>query len=169
VSKRNWLEVPHIVRNRQTRKWPTYAMRGGIVGAGVCCLGAIVLIPHPLFHLLTASAILFLGASLGCALFVLLSRPVHKIVLGDRMEIWPGRRRYPLSDIEQIEFRSGPEDDYEDATYGDETRKARIAVRSVYRTSSINLSLNPADAAKLIRWANEHEIRMSGAGTDRIS
>ena len=167
MSKRTWAEVPHIIRNMQTRQWPAHVMRVGIIGAGFCCLCAVVLVPHPFFHLLTAAAILFLLAALGCALFVLLSRPIHKIVIGERMETWPGRNCYSLTDIEQIEFISEPEDDYQELTPGNEIRKARLTVRSPYRTFSFNLSLSPPDASKLLRWASKYEIRVIGAVASR--
>ena len=125
---------------------------------------AIKTIPHPIYYFFTLAAILFLAAALGIALGILVSRPIHKIVLGDRLEIWPGRRRYPLPDIQQIELISSPEEDYHEPTDGPALQQVRVTIRSMYRAFSVTVQLSLTDVEKLSRWANKHEIRLIGAG-----
>lgn len=164
MSDRKWIDVPIVIRNLRQRRWPAWAMRGCILSAGMACLGAVNTIPHPIYYFFTLAAILFLTVALGIALGILVSRPIHKIVLGDRLEIWPGRRRYPLPDIQQIERISSLEEDYNEPTDGPTLQQVRVTIRSIYRAFSVTVQLSPTDVEKLSRWANKHEIRLIGAG-----
>jgi len=138
-----------------------------MLSSGICCLLAIAFIklgvPRQISVLLLIPALLGVLAAVWFAIDLLVKRPVDKVLLGDGMQLWPSRAKYSIHEVSQIEFVTGPVQDYAEIDSLDNNRETQITVqtRSGYR--SIRLSFDPSDAARLTEWARENGIPIVGA------
>lgn len=124
-------------------------MRVCLLSAGICCLLAILLIkigvPRQFAVLLLLPALLGVFGAIWFAIDLLFKRPIDKVLLGDSMQLWPGRTTFASHDVSQIEFAAGG-------------RAARITVRSQWNFRSINLVLDDTDTVRLVDWAKEKGV-----------
>ena len=159
--------VPVVIRNLKPRRWPTVVMRLCLLCAGISCLLAIVAtsngVPHDVVLILAAPAILGVIGSVGFAIALLIRQPVEKIVLGEWLETWPDKKRYPLRDVVQIEFPSGLEDDYAETNLARPSRDVWMALKARFRSRPLRLTISGTDAVRLVEWATRKGIRLVGA------
>jgi hypothetical protein len=159
--------VPVVIRNLKPRRWPTMVMRLCLLCAGISCLLAIVAtsngVPHNVVLLLAAPAGLGVVGAVGFAIALLVHQPIEKVVLGVWLETWPGKTRYQVRDVVQIEFVSGPEDDYADTNLALPSRDVGIALNATFRFRPMRLTITGADAARLSEWATRKGIPLVGA------
>jgi hypothetical protein len=159
--------VPVVIRNLKPRRWPTIVMRLSLLCAGISCLLAIVAtsygVPHNVVLLLAAPAAVGVIGSVGFAIALLVHRPVEKLVLGEWLETWPDKTRYPVRDVVQIEFLFGPEDDYKDTNLAILSRAVCIGLKARFRFRSMRLTISGADSVRLREWATRKGIPLVGA------
>ena len=159
--------VPVVIRNLKPRRWPTIVMRLCLLCAGISCLLAIVAtsngVPHNVVLLLVAPAALGVIGSVGFAIALLVHRPVEKIVLGEWLETWPGKSRYQVRDVVQIEFVTCLEDDYSETNLALPYREVSIALKSRFHFRPLRLTITESDAVRLTEWARRKAICLVGA------
>lgn len=162
--------VPHVIRNLQPRGLSTISMRLSILGSFGSCLAAIALVmlsaPREFTLLMLVPILLGLVSSFSIACYLLLNRPIDKVLLGESLETRPKKTRYSIDDIQQVLFVSGPEDDYREWDRLSHARETRIILRRIQGFRTISLLLSPTDASRLRDWAKQNEIQVGTAEID---
>jgi hypothetical protein len=142
-------------------------MRLCFLSAGICCLLAIVFIrlgvPRQIAVLLLLPALLGVLGAIWFAIDLLVNRPIDKILLGDRLQLWPSRAQYTVHEVSQIEFVAGPEQDYAEIATLANTRATLLTVQARSGFRSIGLRIDAPDAAILSAWARENGVPLVGA------
>jgi hypothetical protein len=163
--------VPVIIRNQRPRKWPTIAMRIGILCSLIGCAGAVMLrmVNAPYIFTLVMAVPIFGGfaAAFGIALYSVLNRPVDKLLLGNALEIWPGKARYAIAEIQRVEFVTGAEEDYEEEASGEAAHVVEITAGGPNSVRRIVVTLNTRDVIRLGDWLAENKICQTGGDIAR--
>ena len=162
--------VPFVIRNLKPRRWPTISMRICILCSFASCCAAIALMkigaPREFALLMLAPVLLGLVGSFSIACFLLMNRPIDKVLLGEALETRPRQLRWAIDDIQQVQFVSSPEEDYREWDHQAHARDARIILRRIQGFRTISLLLSHADASRLREWARQHEIQVGAAETE---
>jgi hypothetical protein len=159
--------VPVIIRNQRPRKWPTMAMRICILCSVAGCGGAALLraVNAPYIFTLVMAFPIFggFGAAFAIAVYSVLNRPIDKLLLGDGLEIWPGKTRFAIAEIQRVEFVTSLEEDFDDNASGQSTHVVEITVVASDSVHRIGVTLNTRDVLRLADWLKENRIRGAGA------
>jgi hypothetical protein len=159
--------LPQSIRNLRPRQWPTIVMRVCLLCAGIGCLVAVVGsyagVSTDALLVLAAPAIVATAATVVFAVAVMVCPPIQIVRLGESLEVITDRSRYQLADVSEIQFLSGPEQDYAETTTDDPIREVLIKGRGQFGPRQIHLTLGSADATRLSAWATEKGIRVIGA------
>ena len=158
---------PRAIRNLRPRQWPTIVMRLCLLAAGISCLVAVVGsfagASTDMVLMLAAPAIAATAATIVFAVAVMVCPPIQIVRLGESLEVITDRTRYALPDVSEIQFVSGPEQDYAETNTDDPIREVRIRGRGQFGPRQIHLTLGSADASRLSAWARDKDIRVIGA------
>jgi hypothetical protein len=163
--------VPVIIRNQRPRKWPMMAMRVCIVGTVTSCVAAIlfpIASARGIFMLLMAIPMFgWFAAGFCIAIYSLINRPVDKLLLGDVLEIWPGKKRFAIENIRRVDFISGPEEDFGELDTVADGQAVQIIARGRNFVSRLRLVLNKLDTGRLREWMTEKGISTNGREGER--
>jgi len=142
-------------------------MRFCLLAAGICCLtavgGASAGVAGDALLLLAAPAIVSTAATMVFAIAVMVCPPIQIVRLGETLQVITDRTRYELPDVSEVQFVTGPEQDYAETNADDPIREVRIRGRGQFGPRQIHLTLGSADAARLSAWARDRDIRVIGA------
>jgi hypothetical protein len=161
------VRLPQSIRNLKPRQWPTIVMRVCLLCAGIGCLIAVVGagagVSGDVLLVLATPAVVSTAATMVFAVAVMVCPPIQIVRLGESFEVITDRSRYQLADVSEIQFVSGPEQDYAETNTDDPIREVLIKGRGQFGPRQIHLTLGSADASRLTIWATEKEIRVAGA------
>lgn len=167
LPDRKDVRLPLSIRNLRPRQWPTIVMRVCLLCAGISCLTAVVGssfgVSGDVLLLLATPAIVTTAATVVFAVAVMVCPPIQIVRLGETLTVVTDRTRYELADVSDIQFVTGPEQDYAETTTHDPIREVLIKGRGQFGPRQIHLTLGSADASRLTIWATEKEIRVAGA------
>jgi hypothetical protein len=159
-------DVPVIIRNQRPRKWPAIAMRACILGTAGSCAAALLIpmasAPWTFFMLMAISMVGTFTAGFCIAVYSVFSPAVDKLVLGDVLEIWPGWVRFAIEDIRQIEFVSGPEEDFGEMGTVSESQTVQIVARRRVSVCRLRVALSSFDLGRLREWMVDKGIATNG-------
>lgn len=162
--------LPVIIRNQRPRKWHTIAMRVCIVGCLWSCAVALLFlrgIPGILMLLMGLATFGWFAVGFGVAIYSLFNRPVDKLALGDVLEIWPGKKRFAVRDIQRIELVAGPEEDFGEPDSVGDSQAVQIIARGSRFVYRLRLVLNKMDTARLREWMQEKGMQTFGTDGGR--
>jgi hypothetical protein len=166
-AERNNARLPQSIRNLRPRQWPTIVMRVCLLCAGISCLTAVVGsysgVSGDVLLVLATPAVVTTAATIVFAVAVMVCPPIQIVRLGESFEVITDRSRYQLADVSEIQFVTGPEQDYAETNTDDPIREVFIKGRGQFGPRQIHLTLGSADASRLTIWATEKEIRVAGA------
>ena len=161
------VRLPRSIRNLRPRQWPTIVMRVCLLCAGISCLVAVVGssfgVSGDVLLVLATPAIVSTAGTVVFAVAVMVCPPIQIVRLGESLWVVTDRSRYQLADVSEIQFVSGPEQDYAETTTDDPIREVRIEGRGQFGPRQIHLTLGSADALRLSAWARAKDIRVIGA------
>lgn len=157
--------VPFVIRNLQRNPWPRFVMRACVLCSfGSICVAIVLMkqgFAREIALLLFIPVLVGQVGSLVIGCYLLATKPIDKLLLGEKLETRPRVKRWEIDEIERIEFVSSLEDDYRELDHLAHDRDTRIFLRRVSGVRLMTFVFSVADASRLREWAKQNDIPIS--------